>query len=102
MRDATNVEAAITADTKLIWVETPTNPMLKLVDLSVIAAIAHRHHIVAAADNTFDSPCLQRPLEHGFDVVMNSATKYNQSEEHKSEIQSLMSTPYAVFCLTQK
>src|SRR3546814_16178996 len=54
----------------------PTNPMLKLVDLSAIAAIAHRHHIVAAADNTFASPCLQRPLEHGFDVVMHSATKY--------------------------
>src|SRR3546814_10851050 len=106
----------LTADTKLIWVETPTNPMLKLVDLSAIAAIAHRHHIVAAADNTFASPCLQRPLEHGFDVVMHSATKYIsghsdmvggmlvvgdnaglRSEEHTSELQSLMRISYAVF-----
>src|SRR3546814_4914969 len=95
----------------------PTNPMLKLVDLSAIAAIAHRHHIVAAADNTFASPCLQRPLEHGFDVVMHSATKYisghsdmvggmlvvgDRSEEHTSELQSLMRISYAVFCLKKK
>ncbi|NGY03437.1 trans-sulfuration enzyme family protein [Solimonas terrae] len=76
MRDPQNIEAAITADTRMIWVETPTNPMLKLVDLDAVSAIARRHRLIAAADNTFASPYLQRPLEHGFDVVMHSATKY--------------------------
>src|ERR1700739_2848646 len=69
MREPKNVEAAITPQTKLIWVETPTNPMLKLVDLSAIAAIANKHGILATADNTFASPYLQRPLEHGFGLV---------------------------------
>ena len=76
MREPKNVEAAIRPETRLIWVETPTNPMLKLVDLSAIAAIAHQHKLLAAADNTFASPYLQRPLEHGFGLVMHSATKY--------------------------
>ena len=76
MREPKNVEAAIRPETRLIWVETPTNPMLKLVDLSAIAAIAHTHKVLAAADNTFASPYLQRPLEHGFGLVMHSATKY--------------------------
>jgi len=76
MREPNNVEAAIRPETRLIWVETPTNPMLKLVDLSAIAAIAHKHKLLAAADNTFASPYLQRPLEHGFGLVMHSATKY--------------------------
>ena len=76
MREPKNVEAAIRPETRLIWVETPTNPMLKLVDLSAIAAIAHKHKVLAAADNTFASPYLQRPLEHGFGLVMHSATKY--------------------------
>ncbi len=76
MREPKNVEAAIRPETRLIWVETPTNPMLKLVDLSAIAAIAHKHKLLAAADNTFASPYLQRPLEHGFGLVMHSATKY--------------------------
>ncbi|MEQ1439959.1 cystathionine gamma-synthase [Fontimonas sp. SYSU GA230001] len=76
MRDPGNIEAAITPQTRAIWVETPSNPMLKLADLSAIAAIAHRRGLIAVADNTFASPCLQRPLEHGFDVVMHSATKY--------------------------
>ena len=76
MREPKNVEAAVTPQTRLIWVETPTNPMLKLVDLSAIAAIAKKHGILAAADNTFASPYLQRPLEHGFGLVMHSATKY--------------------------
>ncbi|MEW6168159.1 MAG: cystathionine gamma-synthase [Pseudomonadota bacterium] len=71
-----NVEAAIRPETKLIWVETPSNPMLKLADLSAIAGIAKRHGVLACADNTFASPYLQRPLEHGFDLVMHSATKY--------------------------
>ena len=69
-------EAAIRPDTKLIWVETPTNPLLKLVDLERVAAIARKRGIVAAADNTFASPYVQRPLELGFDVVVHSTTKY--------------------------
>ena len=76
MRDAAKIEAAVTPRTKLIWVETPTNPMLKLVDLAAVARIARKHKIMACADNTFASPYLQRPLEYGFDLVMHSATKY--------------------------
>jgi cystathionine gamma-lyase len=75
-RDPAKVEAAITPQTRLIWVETPTNPTLKLADLSAIAAVAEKHQIITAADNTFASPYLQRPLELGFDLVMHSATKY--------------------------
>jgi cystathionine gamma-lyase len=75
-RDTARVEAAITPQTRLIWVETPTNPTLKLADLAAIAAIAKKHGLIAAADNTFASPYLQRPLELGFDLVMHSATKY--------------------------
>ena len=60
----------------MVWVETPTNPSLKLADLERIAAIAKKHSIWAAADNTFASPYIQRPLEHGFDVVVHSTTKY--------------------------
>jgi cystathionine gamma-lyase len=76
MTDRAAVEAAIRPETKLIWVETPTNPMLKLVDLDEIAEIGRRRGIMTVADNTFASPIVQRPLEHGIDVVMHSATKY--------------------------
>ncbi|TAJ53213.1 MAG: PLP-dependent transferase [Nevskiaceae bacterium] len=76
LREPKNVEAAINPETRLIWVETPTNPMLKLADLSAIGEIARKHGIPAWADNTFASPYLQRPLEHGFAGVMHSATKY--------------------------
>lgn len=76
MRDPARVEAAIRPETRLIWVETPSNPMLKLADLDAIGAIAKRHGLLACADNTFASPALQRPIEHGFDLVMHSATKY--------------------------
>lgn len=76
MRDPANVAAAIRPETRMIWVETPTNPMLRLADLAAIAAIAKRHGVLAAADNTFASPWVQRPLELGFDLVMHSATKY--------------------------
>lgn len=76
MREPKHIEAAITPQTRLIWVETPTNPMLKLADLAAIGAIAARHHIAAWADNTFATPYLQRPLEHGFAGVMHSGTKY--------------------------
>ncbi len=76
MRDTRNIEAAIRPETRLIWVETPSNPMLKLADLPAIAAIAQHHKLIAAADNTFASPALQNPLALGFDVVMHSGTKY--------------------------
>lgn len=76
MTDPRKIEPAITPRTKMIWVETPTNPTLKLVDLAAIAKIAKQKHIITACDNTFATPILQRPLEHGFDIVHHSATKY--------------------------
>jgi len=76
MSDPRKVEAAIRPQTRLIWVETPTNPLLKLVDLSAIAEIGRRRGVWTAADNTFASPWVQRPLDHGFSVVVNSTTKY--------------------------
>jgi cystathionine gamma-lyase len=69
-------EAAIRPKTRLVWVETPTNPLLKIVDLRAIAGIARRHGIISVCDNTFATPFLQRPLEHGFDLVVHSTTKY--------------------------
>jgi cystathionine gamma-lyase len=71
-----DVEAAIRPETRLIWVETPTNPMLKLVDLAAIAEIGRRRGVRTAADNTFAGPWVQRPLDHGFNVVVHSTTKY--------------------------
>ena len=76
MENIETIEAAITPKTRMIWLETPSNPMLKLADLSKIAALAKRHGILAVADNTFATPWIQRPLELGFDIVMHSATKY--------------------------
>jgi cystathionine gamma-lyase len=76
LADIDALEAAIKPNTKMIWVETPTNPLLKLVDLERVAAVAREHGIWAMADNTFASPYIQRPLEYGFDLVMHSATKY--------------------------
>jgi cystathionine beta-lyase/cystathionine gamma-synthase len=76
LSDAANLETAIQPNTRMIWVETPTNPLLKLVDLELIAKIAHQHGLIAVADNTFATPFLQRPLELGFDIVVHSATKY--------------------------
>ena len=70
------LETALRPETRLVWVETPTNPLLKLVDLEAVARIAKRRDIWLAADNTFASPYVQRPLEFGFDVVVHSATKY--------------------------
>jgi cystathionine gamma-lyase len=67
---------ALRPDTRLIWVETPTNPLLKLVDLSAVADLARRRGILTVCDNTFATPFLQRPLEHGFDIVMHSTTKF--------------------------
>ncbi|MDW9427726.1 aminotransferase class I/II-fold pyridoxal phosphate-dependent enzyme, partial [Yersinia enterocolitica] len=74
--DTAALEQAILPDTKMIWVETPTNPLLKLADLTAIAAIAKKHQLISVADNTFASPYIQRPLDLGFDIVVHSATKY--------------------------
>ncbi len=73
---ADELDAAIEPDTRMVWVESPSNPLLKLVDLAAVAAIARRRGLISVADNTFASPWVQRPLELGFDVVMHSATKY--------------------------
>lgn len=76
MTDRASLEAAIRPETRLIWIETPSNPMLKLIDLAMVATIGKQRGLLTVADNTFASPCVQRPLEHGFDLVMHSATKY--------------------------
>jgi cystathionine gamma-lyase len=76
MTDTAQVAAAIRPETRLVWVETPTNPLLRLVDLAAVAALGRERGLLTVVDNTFATPCLQRPLEHGFDLVMHSATKY--------------------------
>ncbi len=76
LTDVAALEPAIRPNTRLIWIETPTNPLLKLVDLERVATIAKRRGIWTAADNTFASPYIQRPLEFGFDLVVHSTTKY--------------------------
>ncbi len=76
MEDAKAIEAAMKKNTCMLWAETPTNPLLKLVDLEAAAKIAKKHNLISVADNTFATPYVQRPLEHGFDVVVHSATKY--------------------------
>jgi cystathionine gamma-lyase len=70
------VEKAITPKTRMLWVETPTNPLMKLADLEGLARIAQKHKLLAVADNTFATPYIQRPLELGFDLVLHSVTKY--------------------------
>ena len=76
MSDPATIESAIRKETRMIWIETPTNPMLKLIDLAKVAAIAKKHKLFSVVDNTFATPILQRPLELGFDIVVHSATKY--------------------------
>ena len=76
MNDAAELEAAITPATKLIWIETPTNPMLNIIDIAAVCAIAQKHGIMTCVDNTFASPYLQTPLDLGADLVLHSATKY--------------------------
>jgi len=76
MTDPNRVADAMTDRTRMIWVETPTNPTLKLVDLRAIADIARGRNVITVCDNTFATPILQRPLELGFDLVMHSSTKY--------------------------
>ena len=76
LNDEAALKAALRPETRMIWVETPTNPLLKIVDLARIAAFAKEHGLISVCDNTFCSPAVQRPLDHGFDIVMHSATKY--------------------------
>jgi cystathionine gamma-lyase len=76
LNDAGALKAALKSNTRMIWAETPTNPMLKLVDLSKVAAFAKKHGLILVVDNTFCSPMIQRPLEFGADLVLHSATKY--------------------------
>ena len=76
MQDLSNVEKLINKKTKLIWVETPTNPMMNVVDISALSLIAKKHEILLGVDNTFATPYLQQPLKLGADIVMHSATKY--------------------------
>ncbi|HJT73863.1 MAG TPA: aminotransferase class I/II-fold pyridoxal phosphate-dependent enzyme, partial [Chitinophaga sp.] len=76
MQDANNIRQYINANTKLIWIETPTNPMLNIIDIEASARIAQEHNILLAVDNTFASPYLQNPLDLGAHIVVHSATKY--------------------------
>jgi cystathionine gamma-lyase len=76
LNDAAALKAALKPNTRMIWAETPTNPMLKLVDLAKVGAFARKHGLILVVDNTFSSPMLQRPLEHGAHLVLHSATKY--------------------------
>jgi len=76
MTDPEAIHAAIRPETKMIWVESPTNPLLKIVDIEAVAKIARQHNVLLGCDNTFASPYCQRPLDLGADVVMHSATKY--------------------------
>ncbi|MEM5538982.1 cystathionine gamma-synthase [Olleya sp. AS48] len=76
MDNAANIEKYINANTKLIWVETPTNPMLNIIDIAAASKISKKHNVLLAVDNTFATPYLQQPLDLGADIVMHSATKY--------------------------
>jgi cystathionine beta-lyase len=76
MHDLISIEKLINQNTRLIWTETPTNPMLNIIDIAGLSTIAKKHNILLAVDNTFATPYLQRPIDLGADIVMHSATKY--------------------------
>ncbi len=76
LTDASDLEKAIKPNTRMVWIETPSNPLLKIIDLEAIAKIARKKKIISVSDNTFASPWMQRPIESGFDMVIHSATKY--------------------------
>ena len=76
MHDIISIEKLVNQNTRLIWAETPTNPMLNIIDIAALSAIAKKHNILLAVDNTFATPYLQRPIDLGADIVMHSATKY--------------------------
>lgn len=75
-------------ETKLIWIETPSNPTLSLVDIRAVASVAHRHGIMVVVDNTFLSPYVQNPLDHGADIVIHSVTKYINGHSVSGESRS--------------
>jgi len=76
LTDANRFEDAIKPNTRMVWIETPSNPLLKLIDLEAIAKTAREKNVISVSDNTFASPWIQRPIEFGFDLVIHSATKY--------------------------
>jgi len=76
LTDSSSLEKALRPNTRMVWVETPTNPLLKIVELEALAALARKHGLISVCDNTFASPWIQRPLEAGFDIVVHSTTKY--------------------------
>jgi len=76
LTDASRFEKAIKQSTRMVWIETPSNPLLKIIDLEAIAKTAREHKILSVSDNTFATPWIQRPIEFGFDIVVHSATKY--------------------------
>lgn len=76
MNDAAHIEKYINKNTKLVWTETPTNPMMNIIDIEAVAHITNKHNLLLAVDNTFATPYLQTPLDLGADIVMHSATKY--------------------------
>src|SRR5438552_873408 len=76
LTDAKDLERAIKTNTRMVWIETPSNPLLKLIDLEAISKIARKRNIISVSDNTFATPWIQRPIETGFDIVVHSATKY--------------------------
>src|ERR1700756_3634691 len=76
LTDASRFEKAIKPNTRMVWIETPSNPLLKIIDLEAVAKIAREHEIISVSDNTFATPWIQRPIEFGFDLVVHSATKY--------------------------
>ncbi len=91
MRDIGNVERALTAATRLVYCETPTNPMMNLVDLAALGDLTQAHGYLFVVDNTFATPCFQRPLEYGADVVLHSTTKYLNG--HSDMVGGLLVTP---------
>jgi cystathionine gamma-lyase len=93
LNDAAALKAALKPNTRMIWAETPTNPMLKLVDLKKIAAFAKKHGLLLVVDNTFCSPMVQRPLEFGADIVVHSATKYLNGHSDMVGGVAIVSTP---------
>ncbi len=76
LTDASRLNDAIKENTRMVWIETPSNPLLKIIDLEAIAKIAREHKILSVSDNTFATPWMQRPIETGFDIIVHSATKY--------------------------
>ena len=76
MENADNIDRYVNQNTKLIWVETPTNPMMNIIDIKAVSRVAKKHNLLLAVDNTFATPYLQRPIDLGADIVMHSATKY--------------------------